>query len=83
MQPWIRSVALADMWTGSCQQDVAKPRRFAVRSYLSSTLELSLIGRQLIPYHCSMILFVTTGIRDITGVDISSPANNTTVYLCQ
>lgn len=74
-QPWIRVVALAAMWRDSCQQD-GKPKS-------SATLQLSPIGRRLIPYHCSVLLFVTIGIRDITDVDTDSLANNTGVYLCQ
>lgn len=81
LQPWIRFIAMADMWTDICQQDVLN--RGATRAGISlATLGLSLSGGQLILYHCFAVLFVTMGISDITSVDISSPANNTSVYLC-
>lgn len=62
-------------------QRFTKPKR-CMGPYLSSTLELSLIVRKLILYHCFGVLSVTMGISDITGVDIGSPVNNSTVYLC-
>lgn len=65
---------------GQLSARCVKPKR-CTGLYLS-TLGLSLIGRQLMPYHCFMVLFVAVGFSDITGVDISSPANNTSVYLC-
>ena len=73
---------MVDMWTDSCQQDVLNQSAVQARMYPSVTLGPSLIGGQLIPYHCFVVLFVTMGIGDITGVDTGSPANNTTVYLC-
>lgn len=82
--PRIRLVAPADMWTDSCQQDVRKQKkkRFAGPHH-TATLGLSLIGGAANPTSLfRWYLFVTTGIRDITGVDIGSPANNTSVYLC-
>lgn len=64
---------------GQLSARCVKPKR-CTGLYLS-TLGLSLIGRQLMPYHCFMILFAAVGLSDITGVDIGSPANNTSVYL--
>lgn len=76
----IRIVALAAMWRDSCQQDGKPKTRSGWK--LSATLQLSPVARQLIPYHCSAVLFVTIGIRDITDVDTDSPANSGGVYLC-
>lgn len=78
-QPRIRVVALAAMWRDSCQQD-SKPKTHPGWK-LCATPQPPPIGRRLIWCHCSVVLFVTIGIRDITDVDTDTLANNTGVYL--
>lgn len=67
------------MWRDSCQQD-SKPKTHPGWN-LSATPQPPPFGRRLIWCHCSVGLFVTIGIRDITDVDTDALANNTGVYL--